>query len=151
MTVFVHYKTETDGVSRAHPVQQPADHLLVALVRGVHERRHAVLVLYVRAQVVRGVDLSQPVEIVDEYRFEHLPRHLVGLFFGNHFSRASADEGRGTTIAGARKKKRTENRRTSTEKRKSRNRVTYPRRYPFVPRMDTNTTSRIFHGNVPCG
>jgi len=122
MTVFVRHKTGTDGLSRAaHPVQQPADHLLVAFVRGVHERRHAVLVLYVRAQVVRGVDLPQPVEIVDEYRFEHLPRHLVRLFLGHHYSRVSANGDGGRRGRGrARTKQRAENRRTDGRQRRNR-------------------------------
>lgn len=60
----------------SHPVQQPADDLLVALVRGVLQQRHAVLVLYVRANFIQLVELLQPVEIVVEYRFDQSRAHL---------------------------------------------------------------------------
>lgn len=68
-----------------HPVQQPTNDLLVALVRSVLQRRHAVFVQYVSAQIVFGVDFLQPIEVVDENRLEHVLRHLVDLFPVDHF------------------------------------------------------------------
>lgn len=70
-----------------HPVQQPTDDLLVALVRGMLQWRHTMFVQYVRAQVMVGVDLLQPVKIVDEYRFENVV-HLLRLDTFRHFAGA---------------------------------------------------------------
>lgn len=71
-----------------YPVQQPPNDLLIALVRGVLKRCHAMFVQNVGAQRVLLVDFSQSVEIVDEYRFEHVPDRVVGgllVSIQNHF------------------------------------------------------------------
>jgi len=67
-----------------YSVQQPTDDLLITLVCGVLEWRHAMFVQYIRTQVMFGIDLLEAIEVVDEYRFENVLRHPVAVLRINH-------------------------------------------------------------------